>query len=86
MAPVSAADFPLKAHPGISKPDGPVLVCILDGFGYNKEHKSNAIHLADTPVYHRLKKLGSERFRYEIDYITMASCSQLPALASFIGT
>ena len=64
MAPVSAADFPLKPHQSIPKPDGPVLVCILDGFGFNTEDQWNAIHVADTPVYDRLKKLGSERFRY----------------------
>ncbi len=63
MAP-SATEFPLRPHPNIPKADGPVLVCILDGFGYNKEDQWNAIHVADTPVYDRLKKLGSERFRW----------------------
>ena len=40
-----------------------MLVCILDGFGYNTEDQWNAIHVAETPVYDRLKKLGCERFR-----------------------
>lgn len=31
-----AADLKLKPHPTISKPKGPVLVCILDGWGENR--------------------------------------------------
>lgn len=30
------ADLKLKPHPTISKPKGPVLVCILDGWGENR--------------------------------------------------
>lgn len=26
-------DFALKPHPTIPKPEGPLLVCVLDGFG-----------------------------------------------------
>lgn len=52
----------LKDHATISKPTGPVMVCILDGYGYNTEDKYNGIHLAETPVYDRLRK-DETRFR-----------------------
>lgn len=29
----TARDFALKPHPKIAKPEGPLLVCVLDGFG-----------------------------------------------------
>lgn len=54
--------FKLKDHATISKPTGPVMVCILDGFGYNVEDKWNGIHMADTPIYDGLRK-DSSRFR-----------------------
>lgn len=60
---LSPSDYPLKAHATIPKPDGPVLVCILDGFGHNTEDQWNAVHVADTPVYDRLRNLGKDRFR-----------------------
>jgi 2,3-bisphosphoglycerate-independent phosphoglycerate mutase len=37
-----------------SKPKGPVVLCILDGFGYREDSVDNAIKLADTPVYDSL--------------------------------
>jgi 2,3-bisphosphoglycerate-independent phosphoglycerate mutase len=50
-----AASFQLKAHPTIPKPTGPVVVCILDGFGDNKiKDDYNAVHMAKTPVYDRI--------------------------------
>ena len=52
----------LKDHPTISKPTGPVMVCILDGFGFNTEDKWNGIHMAETPVYDSLRKVN-QRFR-----------------------
>ena len=60
---LTSSDYPLKAHATIPKPDGPVLVCIIDGFGSNTEDQWNAVHVADTPVYDRLKNLGKDRFR-----------------------
>jgi len=54
--------FKLEAHPDISKPEGPVMVCILDGFGFNTEDKWNGIHMAETPVYDGLRKV-EKRFR-----------------------
>jgi 2,3-bisphosphoglycerate-independent phosphoglycerate mutase len=37
-----------------SKPKGPVVLCILDGFGYREDSIDNAIKLAETPVYDSL--------------------------------
>lgn len=38
------------------------MVCILDGYGYNTEDKWNGVHMAETPVYDRLRK-DEARFR-----------------------
>lgn len=44
-------DFTLKPHPTICKAPGPVLVCILDGWGENEfKDEFNAVHVADTPT------------------------------------
>jgi len=52
MAPVSA----LEPHPSIAKPDAPVLVCILDGWGENKvKDEYNAVHVAATPTTDAMK-------------------------------
>lgn len=41
----------LKPHPTIPKAEGPVLVCILDGYGENEFKDSfNAVHSAATPT------------------------------------
>jgi 2,3-bisphosphoglycerate-independent phosphoglycerate mutase len=32
----------------------PVLLCILDGWGYRKEKENNAIEMGNTPVWHEL--------------------------------
>ena len=54
----------LKPHQKLSPPDGPVLVCILDGFGENEyKDKYNAVYTADTPV---LDKLRSPANRWRI--------------------
>ncbi len=45
----------LEPHPTIPKPDGPVLVCILDGWGVNVEDEYNAVFSAATPVTDALK-------------------------------
>ena len=47
MAP--PADMTLAPHPTIPKPDGPVMVCILDGWGVNAEDEYNAVFSAETP-------------------------------------
>ena len=38
----------------MKKKIGPLLLCILDGWGYRKENDCNAIQAADTPVWDRL--------------------------------
>lgn len=57
-------DYTLAAHDGISKPEGPVVVIILDGWGENKNKDSfNAVHVADTPCTDALKKSAPDRWR-----------------------
>ncbi|CAG9467098.1 unnamed protein product [Pedinophyceae sp. YPF-701] len=57
-------DFKLKPHPKISKPDGPVMVCILDGWGENEyKDKFNAIEMADTPVMDSLSQKAPDYWR-----------------------
>ncbi|HEU4763950.1 MAG TPA: 2,3-bisphosphoglycerate-independent phosphoglycerate mutase [Gemmatimonadales bacterium] len=36
------------------RPAGPVVLIVLDGWGYRAEREGNAIELAETPVWHRL--------------------------------
>jgi 2,3-bisphosphoglycerate-independent phosphoglycerate mutase len=55
-------DFKLEAHPAIPKPEGPVLVCILDGWGVNVEDEYNAIFMAETPTTNALKQVP-KRYR-----------------------
>lgn len=51
-------DFTLKPHPTLPKPQGPVLVCILDGWGENvSKDEFNAIHVANTPTSDALKEV-----------------------------
>ena len=53
----------LKPHPSIPMADGPVLVCILDGFGENEFKDSfNAVHSAATPTVDAMRAIGN-RFR-----------------------
>ncbi len=57
------ASMELAPHPTIPKPDGPVLVVILDGFGENEfKDKYNAVHSAATPNVDKLRGVAS-RFR-----------------------
>lgn len=55
----------LRPHPRIPKPmHGPVLVCVLDGWGESKyEDEYNAIYKAQTPVMDGLKRSAPERWR-----------------------
>ena len=32
----------------------PVVLCVLDGWGYRKEKENNAIEMGNTPVWHDL--------------------------------
>lgn len=50
-----ADSFKLEPHPTIPKAEGPVLVCILDGWGVNVEDQYNAVFTADTPITDALK-------------------------------
>ena len=53
----------LKPHATIPKPDGPVLVCILDGYGENEfKDTYNAVEMAETPCFDSLRA-KSDRFR-----------------------
>jgi len=47
---------PLKPHKLYSKPEGPVVLVILDGVGIGKNDDSNAVYLANTPVLDELMK------------------------------
>ncbi|KIZ04760.1 phosphoglycerate mutase [Monoraphidium neglectum] len=57
-----APSMTLAAHPTIPKPEGPVMVCILDGWGVNVEDQYNAVFSADTPNTDALKAVP-ERYR-----------------------
>ena len=37
-----------------TKMQKPILLCILDGWGYRKEKENNAIEMGNTPVWHDL--------------------------------
>ncbi|KAI8476721.1 MAG: phosphoglycerate mutase [Monoraphidium minutum] len=58
-----APSMTLPAHPTIPKPDGPVMVCILDGWGVNVEDQYNAVFSAETPCTDGLKAEGPSRYR-----------------------
>ena len=50
----------MKPHPTIPKPDGPVLVCILDGFGENVfKDEYNAVHSASTPTIDAMRAISN---------------------------
>ncbi len=50
----------LNPHPTIPKAEGPVLVCILDGFGENEfKDEYNAVHSASTPTVDAMRAIGS---------------------------
>lgn len=58
-----AGDMLLEPHPTIPKHDGPVLVCILDGYGENEFQDSfNAVASAVTPIVDSLRAVPG-RFR-----------------------
>ncbi len=58
------ADFELKPHPTIPKPEAPVMVCILDGWGENAiQDQYNAISAGNTPVMDGLRETGPDLWR-----------------------
>lgn len=57
------SDLTLKPHSSIPKAEGPVLVCILDGFGENEfKDEFNAVHVANTPTIDALRAVP-DRYR-----------------------
>eukprot|EP00879_Flechtneria_rotunda_P000460 GHRR01000561.1.p1 GENE.GHRR01000561.1~~GHRR01000561.1.p1 ORF type:complete len:571 (+),score=178.30 GHRR01000561.1:37-1713(+) len=56
------ANWKLESHPTIPKAEGPVLVCVLDGWGVNIEDEYNAIFSAETPCTDALKAVP-KRYR-----------------------
>ena len=48
--------FKLAPHPKIHKPEKPLLVVVLDGWGEAEDDEYNAISRADTPCMDSLKK------------------------------
>ena len=58
------AGLSLLPHPSIKRCAGPVLVCVLDGWGEGKwEDDYNAIHMAHTPCMDSLKTTAPRRWR-----------------------
>ncbi|PNH02676.1 2,3-bisphosphoglycerate-independent phosphoglycerate mutase [Tetrabaena socialis] len=58
-----AYDYSLTPHSTIAPPVGPVLVCIMDGFGENEfKDEFNATHVANTPTLDALRAVP-DRFR-----------------------
>lgn len=58
------ADFELQPHPTIPKPEAPVMVCILDGWGENAiQDQYNAICAGNTPVMDGLRETGPDLWR-----------------------
>jgi len=47
-------DWTLKPHPQIARPEGPVVVIVMDGVGHAPEGPGNAVTLAHTPTLDRL--------------------------------
>lgn len=61
-----ADEYKLKEHSALPKPSGPVMVCILDGYGENEfTDNFNAVAQAETPCFDKLRA-DTTRFRYEI--------------------
>ncbi|GIL59808.1 hypothetical protein Vafri_14526 [Volvox africanus] len=56
-------DYTLQPHSTIPGPEGPLMVCILDGFGENEfKDEYNAVHVASTPTIDALRAVP-KRFR-----------------------
>lgn len=60
---MAAFDYVLAPHPMLPPAPGPVMVCILDGFGENEfKDGFNAVHVANTPNVDALRAVPG-RFR-----------------------
>lgn len=59
---MGSTDFTLKPHPKIPKPDKPLLVVVLDGWGEAPDDEFNAISRADTPCMDSLKDNKPDRW------------------------
>lgn len=70
-----ADEYKLKEHSALPRPAGPVMVCILDGYGENEfTDEFNAVVQADTPCFDKLRA-NTDRFR----------CGQLYLSKSMLG-
>lgn len=57
------SEYALKPHPTIKPCEGPMMVCIVDGFGENEfKDEYNAVHVASTPTVDSLRAVPG-RFR-----------------------
>lgn len=59
---MGGTSFELKRHPTIPKPEKPLLVVVLDGWGEAADDEYNAISRADTPCMDSLKKGKPDRW------------------------
>lgn len=59
---MGGTSFELKPHPTIPKPEKPLLVVVLDGWGEAADDEYNAISRADTPCMDSLKKGKPDRW------------------------
>ena len=59
---MGASEYQLRPHHSIPKPDKPLLVVVLDGWGEAKDDQYNAISRAETPCMDSLKKTAPDRW------------------------
>ena len=56
----NGTSFALQPHASITKGDGPLLLCILDGWGENTVcDEYNAVFVAETPTMDAIKEKGT---------------------------
>lgn len=67
-------EYKLKEHSALPKPSGPVMVCILDGYGENQfKDEFNAVVQAETPCFDKLRA-DTDRFRYRRSAMLYCAC------------
>ena len=70
--------FSLHPHASITKGEGPLLVCILDGWGENTVcDEYNAVFVAETPTMDAIKEKGrraSERVCIYAAFLSLCVC------------
>ena len=59
---MGASEFQLKKHHSIPKPEKPLLVVVLDGWGEAPDDEFNAISRAETPCMDSLKESKPDRW------------------------